>query len=125
MVVHVAASGNHGADVVSPVRLGYSGAVIYSGGAVPDLPVIGEDFGACDPFVGRFGPISVGLVTGVPGKAGCQLEESSRGDCVLVIVSSIEWEYLPSKSSTADSGVPSTDLFIEDCLGKAEPRWRV
>lgn len=124
VVVHVAASGDHGADVVSPVRLDYPGAVVGSGCAVPNLPVIGEDFGACDPLVGRFGPVSVGLITSVPSKAGCQLEESSCGDCVLIIVSSVEGEDLPSKSSVADGGVPSPDLFIEDCLGKAEPRWR-
>lgn len=109
-VVHVGGPHEEGAGVVGPLDGGWVRAVAVRFGAVVDGPCGRHELRGCPPVPRLLGPVGVRLVAGVAGQSGCELEEATVGDAVLVIVSVVEGEDLPSESTVAGGVVPASSL---------------
>ena len=77
------------------------------------------------PVVAFGSPVGVCLVSSVPSQPGGELKECSRRYSVLVVVSSVEGENLPSQAPTTGLLVPAVDLVVENVYGEIEPGWGV
>lgn len=122
-VVHVGGAHQEGAGVVGPLDQRRVRAVGGGVGAVVDGPGGAHELGGGPPVPGLSGPVGVGLVAGVAGQSGCELEEATVGDAVLVVVSFVEGEDLPPEPSVAGCGVPASGLQVEDGLSQGQPLW--
>ena len=117
MVVHVGESGQEDAVCVGPLLPAALGTVGRGARAIEN----GEFFGIPQgrvfvPIPDLVSPVDVCLVASVATKASSELEETSVGHGILVVVTDVEREDLPTEATTAGLRVPSFCLFVEDGL---------
>jgi hypothetical protein len=99
-------------------------ALVLNAGSIVDHELVAVFFNKwcpSKPVVSLFSPVRVCTVAGVARETSSQLEETSVGYRVLVVVSVVECVDLPAKTAAAVLRVPATDLFVEDGLRKREP----
>ena len=117
VIPHICGTHEVGADIISPLELICYSAVVCHFGPIIDEVVACEQRCLNDPVVGLVGPIGVRLVTGISSQTCGQLEEAPVRYTVLVVISVVPSENLPSKSSTTCGSIPSAGLFVEYRLG--------
>lgn len=73
--------------VVGPLNVVQFRAAQERVGSVVDLETVADQSHLTGPVPGRLCPFQVGVVSGVHSQASGQVEETSIGNCVLVVVS--------------------------------------
>ena len=109
-IVHVCSPHEISAHVVGPLELIRYGTVVLDLRAIVDHVVTGEKRCRIDPVVRFIRPVRISGVASIPEKAGCELEEPTVRDAVLVVITVVPGEDLPSESSAAILAIPSTCL---------------
>ena len=98
-------------------------------GTVIEMVVLVHQTHSLGPIERFLGPLSISVVAGIQGQTGTQIEETTVGDRILVVVSSIESEDLPPQAATAVLSVPPASLIVENSLCQRQPlglvRWRI
>jgi len=90
--------------------------------AVVDVVLVVDELHADHPVPGDVGPVRVGVVVGVAGQAGAQVEEAAVGDGVLVVVAVVGQRDLPAQAAAALVVVAHrAGLRVEDGLGQRQP----
>jgi hypothetical protein len=99
------------------------GAVDGLVSSVINIVVVGNQFSGDFPVVNLRGPGCVGHVSGVMGQACGDVEETPVGNGVLVVVTIVQRENLPFKSTSASilGQIPSSDVIVEHCLYESQP----
>ena len=85
-------------------------------GPVVEFVVLVHETNRSRPVVHRVGPLRIGLIVGVPCQSCRHVEEAAIRDGILVIVTVVEGENLPSETSATRQVVPSRCLLVEDSL---------
>lgn len=110
MVIHHCSTKGPHAHVVRELNLVNISAIALDMGSVVDLVgVIYQAHASC-PIPSPLGEVGVGVVVGVPGKAGAEVEEAAIRNGVLVVVSTEERVHLPPQSSKRQRKVRCTGL---------------
>ena len=118
VIVHVCGTHEVGAHVIRPLNRRGLGTVVGNTSSVVDNILIRKQWCSHCPVVRLVGPVRIGLIASVSSKASSKLEEAPVRNAVLIVITFVEREDLPSKSSSTILIVPSPDLLIEDCLRK-------
>ena len=122
VIVHICSAHKHGAGVVRPLNFGRHGTVSRHLGAVVDVVVFIHEHRIGHPVPSLLGPFGVRSVVGIPRQARCELEESTVGYTVFVVVTIVGQVDLPSQTSATFGCIPAGGLLIENGLSEAEPR---
>lgn len=122
-VVEVSAAGQQQTLVVGPLVRRHGGTVVVDGDTVVDEHVVavGDDVHVPHPVVDLLGPVGVTAVAGVAGESGGHVEQGTVGDGVLVVVTGVPDENLPSETTAARVGVPTERHGVEHGLGEVQP----
>lgn len=120
-VPHDSRSIQHHASAVRPLHMVQLSTVLGVVCSVEDLVVRAQETNSGHPVPSLVNPVGVGLVAGVGVQTSGEVEESSVGRRVLVVVPIVEGENLPSQSSSTGRGVPSNSLRIEDGGSDRDP----
>lgn len=97
-----------------------AGAIRSDVCTVVDLSLRSDQPDALGPIVDLLRPVRVGLVAGEMGQPRCQFEELTIRHAVLVVVSAVEGEDLPSQSPGTCCVVPAGGLVLKYIFGKCE-----
>ena len=120
-VPHDSRGVQHHACAVRPLHMIQLGAVLRVVCSVEDLVVRTQQANTGHPVPSLVDPVGVGLIAGVGVQASGKVKKSSIGRRVLVVVTVVEGENLPSQSSTASRRVPSNSLGVEDGGSDRDP----
>ena len=118
VVVHVSGAHKVGTNVVCPLNWRGLSTIIGDVSSVVDNILARQQGCPHCPVIRLVGPVCIGLVTSVSGKASSKLEKAPVGDTVFVVVTFVKREDLPTESPSAILVVPAYNLFIEDCLSE-------
>lgn len=89
--------------------------------AIEEVEVWGHEARSLRPVEDLVGPVHVGLIAGVDGQTGSDVEEAAIGDAILVIVPRVQAEDLPSQPPVAVLVIPPAGLQVEDRLSQRQP----
>ena len=120
-VPHSGGTKKMNSSIVRPLNMVELCAIDLVIATVVEVVVIAHQSNVMSPLEGLLGPLDVGLVSSVSSKTSSDVEEGAVGDGVLVIVSVVEGEDLPSQTSATSRVVPTQSLTVEDGLGESEP----
>ncbi|KAH3660576.1 hypothetical protein OGAPHI_007162 [Ogataea philodendri] len=116
------------ACVIGPLVFGDGGAIVVDVGTVVCEIVrvrLVHKLDSNKPVVHFLGPVDVRVVSCESGQTGTDMEQSSVRDRVLVVVTRVPRENLPSKASVTTVSVPSPGHGVENGLCQIQPLWLV
>lgn len=124
VVIHERSSREKQTTVVSPLQRRDNSAGALNGGTVIDGPIVAsrlDESNLLRPVPNLDGPVSVGLVMRVSGQTGCDIEQTTICDGVLIVVTVVPCKDLPSQTTAAVVHIPPRRHGIKDGLSKVEP----
>ncbi len=129
VVVHGGRSQQENASIVGPLHFVDVATIQRSVRTIIKEVLLIHQTTGLRPIEGLLGPLCVAVVPSVQGETSAKVEEASIRDGVLVVITSIEGEDLPSQATVAVLVVPSRCLRVENPLGQLQPlgfvRWRI
>ncbi len=96
-------------------------AVVADVAAIVDVVVLVDVADTLHPVPRLVDPLGVGVVAGVAGQAGGDVEEDAVGNGVFVVVAAVGALDLPAHAAVAVGHLPAGHLGVEDGLGEGEP----
>lgn len=81
-----------------------------------------EEANVPHPVVDSVGGVQVNLLFSVSVQTGGDVEKTSVGDGVLIVVTGVPGENLPSQTASTRGGVPTVVHGVEDSLDQIKPR---
>ena len=100
MVIHHCSTKGPHTHVVRELNLVDISAIGLDMGSIVDVVAVIYQAHASCPIPSFLREVGVGVVVGVPRKAGAEVEEAAVRNGVLVVISTEEREHLPSQSNT-------------------------
>lgn len=128
-VPHGRCTKQENACIVRPLDLRGAGAILRRVRSIVNVVIVCHESGSFHPVPCLDGPVRVRRVSSIHGKPSPQIEESTIGNGVFVVVSIVEGENLPPQSTITSLGIPPQGLRVERRLSESQPLrfplWRV
>ncbi|KAH3658762.1 hypothetical protein OGATHE_006488 [Ogataea polymorpha] len=126
VIVHVSTTTNQETVVIGPLGFGQGRTVISSNfGAIKHLVAIsfqGDEIHISEPIINSFSCLGIRIIGSVSGYSSSNVEQTSIGHRVFVVITRIPCKDLPSQASTTVTGIPSGPHGVVHCLSQPHPR---
>ena len=118
IIVHDGCTEQEYSRVVGPLELVDVAAILCCMGSIIEVVIVIHHLYFLCPIERLFGPLRIAVIASIQSQTSTKVEEASIRDGILVIVSGIEGEDLPSQATVAILCVPSFGLSVENSLRK-------